>query len=95
MSKTFINGGSVDKITIGNIMDGISVVKLRVTGMNKTKHAEVSIDVQITADDGHKEVLSKQFEISRQKDKCTGFVEFQLPYNVESVKILKGDVKKL
>ena len=95
MSKTFINGGSVDKITVGSIMDGISVIKLRVTGMNKTKHAEVSLEIQINAEDGHKEVIFKQFEISRHKDNCTGFLEFTLPYNVESVKILKGEVKKL
>lgn len=95
MSKTFINGGSVDKIAFGIIMDGLSNIKLRATGMNKTKNAKVSLEVQLTADDGHKEVIYKQFEISKHKDKCTGFIEFQVPYNVKDVKVLKGEVKKL
>lgn len=95
MSKTFINGGSVDKVAIGNIMDGRSVVKLRVTGMNKTKRAEVKLEICLKADDGHKETLLKQFEIEKHKDKCTGFIEIDVPYNVVEVKVLKGEVKKL
>ena len=94
MAKTFINGGDVDKIQVTVRDNGESDIKLRVTGDTKGKTADVELEIRVTHTDGSSEVIIKKFEITKKKNKCTGFCEFSVPYGVSNVKALRGSVTR-
>ena len=94
MAKTFINGGDVDKIQVTVGDSGKSDIRFRVTGDTKGKEADVELEIKVIHTDGNSEVIIKKFGITKKKNKCTGFCEFSVPYEVSNVKILRGSVTR-
>lgn len=94
MGKQFINGGSIDKVSITNTEDN-GCIKMQVIGDTKAKKAEADLEVEVTHSDGYKETLLYKCSLKKGKNKCFGILEINVPYLVEKVKVTNGTVRKL
>lgn len=94
MGKQFINGGSVDKISIEHL-DKNSCIKMQVIGDTKNKKAEADLEIEISHTDGYKETILHHCDLKKGKSKCFCNIEINVPYDVKDVKITSGTVRRV
>lgn len=94
MGKQFINGGSIDKVTIVNSVE-TGCIKLQVIGDTKAKRAEADLEIEVIHTDGYRETLLYKCSLKRGKNKCFGLLEINVPYTVADIKVTQGTVRKV